>query len=130
MENKKNCAQVVLSTFSKAYGVSKETAEALAAPFGSGRYRGETCGCVNAATMVLGLAYKDDPVLLEEKVKAFDDAFRTSNGSVYCRTILGHDFSKPGEMDAAFTDGSIETYCPRCIASSIAIVESLLKNSH
>ena len=63
----KNCAQVVLGSFSEGLGLEKEKAEALAAPFGGGRYGGETCGCVTAATMVLGLAY--DGTDLFEKVK-------------------------------------------------------------
>lgn len=121
----KNCAQVVLGSFSESLGLDKEKAEALAAPFGGGRYAGETCGCVTAATMVVGLAY--DGAELFEKVKAFDEAFAEENGHIVCKDILGHDFSQPGELEAAYADGSVESHCPRCIESSISILKKLLE---
>lgn len=121
----KNCAQVVLGSFSEGLGLDKEKAEALAAPFGGGRYGGETCGCVTAATMVLGLAY--DGTDLFQKVKAFDNAFVEENGHTVCRDILGHDFSRPGELEAAYADGSVQNHCPRCIESSISILNKLLE---
>lgn len=121
----KNCAQVVLGSFSEGLGLEKEKEEALAAPFGGGRYGGETCGCVTAATMVLGLAY--DGTDLFEKVKAFDNAFAEENGHTVCKDILGHDFSRHGELEAAYADGSVKSHCPRCIESSISILKKLLK---
>ena len=120
----KNCAQVVLGSFSEGLGLEKEKAEALAAPFGGGRYGGETCGCVTAATMVLGMAY--DGAELFQKVKAFDEAFAEENGHIVCKDILGHDFSRPGEFEAAYADGSVESHCPRCIESATSILKKLL----
>ena len=121
----KNCAQVVLGSFSESLGLDKEKAEALAAPFGGGRYAGETCGCVTAATMVLGLAYNGAELF--QKVKAFDTTFAEENGHIVCKDILGHDFSRPGELEAAYADGSVESHCPRCIESSISILKKLLE---
>ena len=122
----KNCAQVVLGSFSERLGLDKEKAEALAAPFGGGRHRGETCGCVNAATMVLGLKYGEDKALLAEKVAAFDEAFKDKHGSTQCKEILGYDFSKPGELEKAFESGAIAENCPKCVADSIAILKDML----
>ena len=63
----KNCAQNVLGAFGKEFGLSEDITDRMAAPFGGGRYSGETCGCVSAATMVLGLKYGDDETYLSEK---------------------------------------------------------------
>lgn len=122
----KNCAQKVLGAFGKDFGLDKNTTDRMAAPFGGGRHRGETCGCVNAATMVLGLKYGEDKALLAEKVAAFDEAFKDKHGSTQCKEILGYDFSKPGELEKAFESGAIAENCPKCVADSIAILKDML----
>ena len=122
----KNCAQKVLGAFGKDFGLDKNTTDRMAAPFGGGRYRGETCGCVNAATMVLGLKCGEDKALLAEKVAAFDEAFKDKHGSTQCKGILGYDFSKPGELGKAFESGAIAENCPKCVADSIAILNEML----
>lgn len=125
---KKNCAQEVLGAFGEDFGLDEHTTDRMAAPFGGGRYLGETCGCVNAATMVLGLKYGGDDALLAEKVAAFDEAFREKHGSTQCREILGYDFSKPGELEKAYESGAIAENCPNCVADSIAILKNILDN--
>lgn len=123
---KRNCAQKVLGAFGEEFGLSEKTVDSIAAPFGGGRYCGETCGCVNAATMVLGLKYGEDDALLAEKVAAFDEAFKDKHGSTQCREILGYDFSKPGELEKAYENGAIAENCPNCVADSIAILKNIL----
>ena len=122
----KNCAQEVLGAFGKDFGLDENTTDRMAAPFGGGRYRGETCGCVNAATMVLGLKYGDDDAQLAEKVAAFDKAFKEKPRSTQCREILGYDFSKPGELEKAYESGAIAENCPKCVYDSITILKEML----
>ena len=122
---KRNCAQKVLGAFGEEFGLDENTTDRMAAPFGGGRYCGETCGCVNAATMVLGLKYGSDNDLLAEKVTAFDEAFREKHGSTQCREILGYDFSKPGEMEKAYENGAIAENCPKCVYESITILKEM-----
>ncbi|KXB65569.1 oxidoreductase [Aedoeadaptatus coxii] len=122
----KNCAQNVLGAFGKEFGLSEDITDRMAAPFGGARYSGETCGCVSAATMVLGLKYGDDETYLSEKVASFDKAFKEKHRSTQCREILGYDFSKPGELAKAYESGSIAENCPKCVSDSIAILQKLL----
>lgn len=122
---KRNCAQEVLGAFGKDFGLDENTMDRMAAPFGGGRYCGETCGCVNAATMVLGLKYGEDDALLAEKVATFDETFREKHGSTQCREILGYDFSKPGEMEKAYENGAIAENCPKCVYDSITILKEM-----
>ena len=52
-----SCAQSVLSAFANQFGLPVQTALKLASPFGGGiARRGETCGAVTGALLVLGLA--------------------------------------------------------------------------
>jgi C_GCAxxG_C_C family probable redox protein len=53
-----NCAQSVLSTYAKEYFKQPGDALKLASAFGAGvTYRGEMCGAVSGALMVIGLKY-------------------------------------------------------------------------
>lgn len=50
------CSQSVLMTYAYLFDLEPEKAARIAAPFGGGvARRGETCGAVNGAFMVLGL---------------------------------------------------------------------------
>lgn len=122
----KNCAQNVLGAFGKDFGLNEDITDRMAAPFGGGRYCGETCGCVSAATMVLGLKYGDDETRLSGKVASFDKAFKEKHRSTLCREILGYDFSQPGELTKAYESGAIAEHCPKCVSDSIAILQKLL----
>ena len=68
------CSQSVLMTYADLFYLDSETAARLAAAFGGGvARRGETCGAVNGAFMVLGLKYghssADD---LESKERTYE----------------------------------------------------------
>lgn len=52
-----NCSQAVLSTFAEELGISEELALKIGTEFGGGARRGELCGAVSGALMVLGLKY-------------------------------------------------------------------------
>ena len=52
-----NCGQCVLLAFTDVTGLSEEQSMALASGFGAGLRCGGICGVVNAAAVVLGMAY-------------------------------------------------------------------------
>ena len=56
-ENGYNCSQAVVLAFCEDFGLEKETAAMIAAPFGGGigRLR-EVCGTFSGINMILGLA--------------------------------------------------------------------------
>ncbi len=99
-----NCSQALLATFAPEFGLSEEMALKIATQFGGGARKGEMCGAVSGALMVLGLKYGHyHENALEEKANAFKIAenfmnrFIEANGTVVCRDLLGYDLSNAEE---------------------------------
>ena len=67
-----NCTQGVFTTYAIEHGIDEKLALKLATNFGGGARKGEMCGAVSGALMVLGLLYghseSDD---LDTKAKAY-----------------------------------------------------------
>lgn len=92
-----NCSQAVLLAFCEDFGLEKETAIMMSAPFGGGigRLR-EVCGTFTGMNMVLGLYegkydIKDNQkkTKLYKDVQALAEKFKQDNGSIICRDLLG-----------------------------------------
>ena len=52
-----NCAQIVVTDFSKDFNIDEKKSKQIAACFGGGMGCGETCGALTGALMVIGLKY-------------------------------------------------------------------------
>lgn len=132
--NDYNCAQSVLSSFAPVIGISEEEAFSIARPFGAGiSYRGEMCGAVSGALMVLGMKLgktKGDEDYIKEIThycsNQFLKKFETINGSVICKNLLGKDISIPEEMNKLREEKAFENICPKMVESSADILEDLL----
>jgi C_GCAxxG_C_C family probable redox protein len=81
--------------------------------------RGETCGAVTGAFMVIGLKYgkataEDDAARDKtyELVGEFVARFKDRHGSIVCKKLLGYDLSNPKEGEAAKKKGLFDTLCP------------------
>lgn len=90
-----NCSQAVVGAFCEKYGLDQKDAIRMAAGFGGGMRRGEVCGAVTGALMVLGLKdgarapeEKDRKADADSKTADFMKAFQERNGSYLCRDIL------------------------------------------
>ena len=91
-----NCTQGVFTTYAIEHGLDEKLALKLATNFGGGARKGEMCGAVSGALMVLGLLYghseSDD---LDAKAKAYAMAeeymnrFIKKNGSVVAENCWG-----------------------------------------
>ena len=83
--------------------MDQEAALRVAAAFGGGLARsGGPCGAMSGALMVIGLQHgmvsADAPQAKEHTYKIaqeFVERFRSANGAVDCRELLGHDMSTP-----------------------------------
>ena len=92
-----NCSQAVALAFQDKIGMDPDAIARLTIGFGGGMGRmREVCGCVSGMYMVLGWLYGyDDPQAYEDKkqlyarVQELAGAFRTDNGSIICRELLG-----------------------------------------
>lgn len=128
-----DCSQVVFGETAERIGFDRETALKIAACFGGGMFRGETCGCVTGALMALGLKYghsqpgdEETKGQLMEVAKEFTDAFSEENGSLLCRELLGYDVSDPDQLKEAIESGIMFELCPKLAVSACEILEDLI----
>lgn len=129
-----SCSQAVLSTYGPELGLDRQTALKAAQPFGGGMARmGETCGAVTGAFMVIGLKHgrtrTDDREAKEktyELVQEFVRRFKSRNGSIVCRELLGYDMSTPEGKRLVEEKGLIDTLCPKLVQDASEIVEDIL----
>jgi C_GCAxxG_C_C family probable redox protein len=130
-----NCAQSMLYAQGKEFFKDESQALKLASAFGAGiSFRGEMCGAVSGALMLIGLKYgfsdpKDE--LSREKtymlVKEFTKEFEKQNGSVICNKILDTDMSTPEGVDFARQNNLFKTLCPKMVESSSKILSELFE---
>jgi len=130
-----NCAQAVFSTYAKELGIDHTTALKVSAAFGGGiSRRGETCGAVTGALMVIGFRagqiYAEDKAAKErtyELGKEFMKKFKLRNNLLLCRELLGHDISTPEGLKA-IKENDLSDICNRLIKNSIEILDDLPSN--
>lgn len=132
-----SCSQAVLAAFSQSLGMERDTALKIAQPFGGGMaQRGETCGAVTGAYMVLGLKYgrtRAEDAQARDKTYAlmreFIERFTAAHGSLQCRDLLGFRLDDPDGHARAEEAGLFRDLCPRLVRSAAEIVEDLLSSA-
>lgn len=130
------CSQAVFSTYAPELGLDRETAMKISTPFGGGMARmGEICGAVTGAFMAIGLKYgnasnwraedkaKENTYLLTVK---FVDEFKSRNGSILCKDLLGCNLSTPGGRKLAEEKDLFNTLCPKLVRDAAEIIEGVL----
>jgi len=129
-----SCAQAILSSYGVVFGMSRSTCLKIATGFGAGlARRGETCGAVTAAIMVIGLKHGRARVQDEEareetykRARQFMRRFESRYGSVTCKALLGHDIDTPEGMQAAEDEGLFTDLCPKIVRHAAEILEKIL----
>jgi len=128
-----NCSQAVLSSYSEQFGLDCEKAFKVATGFGGGMRMGDTCGAFTGALMVLGLKYGNTTVEDKKakaktytKVKEYTKRFKTRNGSITCRELLGCDVSTSEGMKEAKNKGLFSSICPTVVQDAGEILEEML----
>lgn len=127
-----NCAQSVVAAFCEKYGMSEQDALRISGGFGRGMRRGEVCGAVSGALMVIGLKKghftegdSDKKNSCNAAAKDFIDRFKEKNGSYICREILGCDISTPQGKDKAIEKNMFDTVCADMVKSAAEMLEQL-----
>lgn len=128
-----NCSQGVFTAFATEMGMDEKLALRIATNFGGGERKGELCGAVAGALMVLGLrcghCESEDR---ESKTKAyavsaeFMNRFTTKNGSVVCRELLGYDLTKKEDMVVIEEQNLFRTFCPKMVESAASILDEMI----
>ena len=129
-----SCSQSILMAFAPLFDLDRETAARLAASFGGGvARRGETCGAVNGAFMVLGLKFGHTSALdLDSKektyraVQEFISQFQMRNRSITCNQLLDLDVSTPDGLQTAHDTQLFSTRCPGFVEDAVVILDQLL----
>lgn len=131
--NNFNCSQSVFTTFAAEMGMDEQLALKLGTNFGGGERKGEVCGAVAGALMVLGLYFGHcDSKDTEGKKRAyriseeFMDRFIQKNGSVVCRELLGYNLSDKDELQIIRDKGLFRTLCPQMVRSAAEILDEML----
>lgn len=125
-----NCGQSVLLAFTDMTGFTEEQSMALASGFGGGLRCGGICGVVNAAAVVLGMAY---PSTLEngpagkkrssELTKAFQQRFTERFRQLNCRELLADKELVGTELAQEL--GVIQ-HCRILVVSGVELLDELL----
>ncbi len=129
-----SCSQAMLSTYGEQFGLDRELALRVAGAFGGGMARmGGVCGAVTGAFMVIGLKYgrvkpedEDAKETTYGHVRDFVDRFRSRNGSIICKELLGHDIGTPEGMKAAREQDLFGTVCADFVRDAAEILERIL----
>lgn len=128
-----DCSQVVTGRFADRMGMEEDDARKMSSCFGGGMMCGETCGAVTGALMVIGMSFghsrkgdQEQKQIMSEKVAEFKRLFLEKYPSCMCRELLGHDISKPGEMDKVMEKGLLLQFCPEVVDDTIRILEKIL----
>ena len=124
-----NCAQSVFSTFSEDFGLDKTIAFRIANGFGGGVRCGEVCGAVSGAIMAISLKYgfhieKDfeQKGICNNKAFEFIERFKSENGSMICRELLGIDINSPDDFTTQEAKDVFSVKCPLLVASAVRIL--------
>jgi len=126
-----NCAQSVLVAFAPQLGMDESQALKLASPFGGGvARRGQICGAVAGALMVLGLAEgADTPARKEDAYRLgqkFLQRFESRHATILCRELIDCDISTPEGHQQARDKGVFTALCPLFVRDAVEIVEAML----
>lgn len=127
-----NCSQGVFTAFATEMGMDEKLALKIATNFGGGERKGELCGAVAGALMVLGLKCGHcESTDTEGKAKAyavsteFMNRFIEKNGSVVCRELLQYDLTKPEDMKIINEKNLFRILCPKMVESAAEILDEM-----
>ena len=128
-----HCSQLVLAEWATELGYDRDEAMCMAAPFGGGMFRGDTCGAVAGAMIAIGMRYghclpgdTEGNAEMTKKVGAFQEAFIARKGSTICRDLVGYDFSKEGEFEKAVASGKVYELCPGFVQTALEILDEIM----
>lgn len=130
-----NCAESVLMGVMEAMGVEGFQA-GVATGFGGGiGRRGDTCGAVTGAAMAIGIkanrvnpGQKDLYDTVHRAVGILQEEFARSEGSLYCRDLIGYDLLDPADHARFRADPLVrEGVCGKAVASAARIAAGLIE---
>lgn len=127
-----NCSQASLRTYGPDCGLSPLDSLRVGCGFGRGMHRGDTCGAVIGALMVLGLRCGPQNTSdtsakyhVYSKVIDFCSRYESRSGCVVCRDLLGCDIGTAEGMKHAKSDNLFGTVCHKVVQIAAEILEQM-----
>ena len=129
-----NCAQAVLSAYSRELGLEPTQGHRVSQSFGAGMARlAGTCGAVTGGLMVIGLKYgkteAQDEAAKERTyalAQEFVRKFKSKHGSLTCLGLLGHHIGTPRGLKALQKKKFHQKICPEYVRDAVLILDRLL----
>ena len=130
---KLQCSQAVLAAFYDECGITEEEALKLGSCFGGGIRKGEVCGAVTGALMVLGLLYGQKSAADTEGRQLSNnvndlmmDRFKVKCGSYICNDLLGCDITTKEGHQHCLDKKLFTEFCPKMVAAAVEVVEEII----
>ena len=123
-----NCSQAVFGAFAEDFGMDASTAAKVACGLGGGvgRLR-EVCGTVTGASLVFGLKYGEDKVVVYPHVQDFCARFKAECGSIVCRELLaGVPATTGGAPEARTAEYYKKRPCVELVKLSVRLLDEML----
>ncbi len=134
---KLHCSQSVLAAYAKECKITEEQAIKLGSCLGSGMRKGEVCGAVTGALMVLGLLYgqksADDTEGRQRANKVNDlmmNRFKEKCGSYLCNDLLGCDVKTKEGIQYCIDNNLFKDFCPKMVMTAVEIIEEIRKETN
>ncbi len=131
-----NCAQSTAGAFCDLLGMEFDTVVKAVSTFGGGfgKLR-EVCGALSGVTYVLGNLYGyssfddiEEKALVYARTREVGNRFKSRNGSLICRVLLGEE---EGKTDLKPAERNAEFYavrpCVELVGSAIEILEEVIE---
>ena len=130
---KMHCSQSVIAAFAEDCGITEAQALKLGSCFGGGMRKGEVCGAVTGALMVLGLMYGeskvDDAAARLVSIKVNDlmmNRFKEKCGSYICNDLLGCDITTEEGHNYCLENKKFIEFCPKMVTAAVEIIEEII----
>ena len=133
-----NCAQSVVLAYADIIELDPTLTATISASFGVGMGRlREVCGAVSGMSMVAGFLApspsNNDPEAKRRNyalVQHLAEEFRTQNGSIVCRTLLGLECSKESPEPSPRTEEYYKKRpCAELVGDAARIIANYINNS-
>ena len=131
---KLHCSQSVLAAFADECGITEEQAIKLCSCFGTGMRKGEVCGAVTGALMVLGLLYgqnKTGDADGRQRANKVNDLmmnrFKEKYVSYLCNDLLGCDVRTMEGVQYCLDNKLFTEFCPKMVAAAVEVVEGIIE---
>jgi len=128
-----SCAQAVARAYATRFGLSEVDALRVASGFGGGLQRGDICGALTGAVLVLGLRYgpKDTEDIAAKKavgakVADFSRQFEARCGALDCRDLLGCDLGTAAGRAEFNAKQLSKSVCPKYVQAAVELLEEML----